>query len=78
MIDSARGRQSFEGFADLWSEGHKFEGKFDRKWVSTACYRHEVEAACDDHRFITTLFSSYNSFDENLPVLEQLRVRKSY
>ena len=51
-----------------------FAASFDRKWVSTAFLRHEVESVLrEDDQLICTLFSAYNSFDEILPFLRRRR-----
>jgi hypothetical protein len=51
----------------------------DRKWISTAFYRHQIEQELrNEGKYIRTIFSSYNSFDEILPFLEKVRAQKSY
>jgi hypothetical protein len=53
--------------------------EFDRKWVSTAFYRHEIESELrETPGLIDTLFNSYNSFDAILPQLEASRISRSY
>ena len=51
---------------------------FDRKWLSTAWYRHEIECELRERNLISTLFSSYNSFDEILPFIERLYMTEGF
>ncbi|OWA53843.1 hypothetical protein BV898_18264 [Hypsibius exemplaris] len=49
----AYGRSTFEVFATLWMKAHNIS-VFSRRWISTAFYRHEVEAfirnaRCNDY-----------------------------
>ena len=60
-------------------------GRFDRKWVSTAVYRHGIEAAsrgtaarATDKKVLTFLFAPHDGFDDVLPLFDQLRVQCNY
>ena len=60
---------------------NSFVVAFNRKLISTAWYRHEIESELRGHtnkEMIRVLFSSYNAYDEILLFLERDRAGKSY